>query len=78
VNVGEPGEAQMLRVAGQRAAGLPAVRSARRVEQGRDLRPEPEIQYEARDEQYDQHYPWNHAANRHAILRRHRVDQGKF
>jgi len=32
VNVGEPGEAQTLRVAGQRAAGLPAVRSARPVE----------------------------------------------
>jgi len=61
-----------------RTAGLPAVRSARPVEQRRDLRPETEVKHEARDEQHDQHYPWNHAANRHAILRRHRVNQGKF
>ena len=66
------------RVAVTRTAGLPAGRSARPVQNWRDLRPVSEIEHEARDEQHHKHYPWNHATNRDAILRRHRVNQCKF
>ena len=54
------------------------VRSARSVEQRRDLRPVTEVEYEPGKEQHHEHYPGDHATDRNAFLRRHRVIRGKY